>query len=237
MIVSFSEAAMLLGFKSRSRLYHLRSEGHLDGYLCGPSGRGQKLETVPDGLPSLRERVESLTRLQLTNVERKRPAPDPRWELAAADLSEALAAGGCDLSLTAKEAKVLAAAVPGLATPAPDLSFWAEYGRVEPAAEPLPDAEFWQHVAQMTNGMVTIDGPLTGPQAQEVHRVMVDAMAEVEHGARWDQHQWDAASARTALPDARDGCQLSRQELVDLLEGGRLPDELAAEVREVLAQS
>ena len=211
---------MLLGFKSRSRLYHLRSEGHLDGYLCGPSGRGQKLELTPPGLPSLRERVESLTRLQLTNVERKRPAPDPRWELAAADLSEALEA-----------------AVPGLATPAPDLTFWEEYGRVEPDAEPLPDCEFWQHVAQMTNGMVTIDGPLTGPMAQEVHRVLVAAVAEVEAGARWDQDRWDAASARTALPDARDGCELSRQELVDLLEGGRLPDELAAEVREVLAQS
>jgi hypothetical protein len=82
--------------------------------------------------------------------------------------------------------------------------------------------------------MVAIDGPLSGPMAQEVHRVLLAAMAEVEHGARWDQDQWDEASARTALPDARDGCQLSRQELADLLEGGRLPDELAQECRAVL---
>ena len=48
-IVSFSEAAAALGFKSRSTLYRLRDQGDLAAYLRPPASTGgaQRLELEP----------------------------------------------------------------------------------------------------------------------------------------------------------------------------------------------
>lgn len=113
-IVSFSEAAAALGFKSRSTLYRLRDQGDLAAYLRPPASTGgaQRLELEPRGLPPLREAVARLIRPQVNNCERYRqPRTDPRWGVVAGALSEALADHGA-LSLCDAEAEAIAAALP-----------------------------------------------------------------------------------------------------------------------------
>jgi hypothetical protein len=63
--LTISEAAAALGFKSRSTLYRLRDNGDLDAYLtpAEPTGR-RLLEMAPAGLPSLRDHIAQLVRLQ-----------------------------------------------------------------------------------------------------------------------------------------------------------------------------
>jgi hypothetical protein len=114
-VVSFSEAAKALGFKSRSSLYRLRDEGSLSGYLREPESTGgaQRLELEPLGLPSLREHVNRQIRAQANNAERHRRVArlDLRWELVAGALGEALADCG-GLQLCAAEAHAIAMALP-----------------------------------------------------------------------------------------------------------------------------
>ena len=113
-IVSFSDAAAALGFKSRSTLYRLRDQGDLAAYLRPPASTGgaQRLELEPRGLPPLRLHVERNVRPQANNCERYRqPRTDPRWGVVAGVLSEALADHGA-LSLCDAEAEAIAAALP-----------------------------------------------------------------------------------------------------------------------------
>lgn len=113
-IVTFSEAAKALGFKSRSTLFRLKDQGDLAGYLRPPASTGgaPRLELEPPGLPPLRLHVERSIRPQVNNTDRNRRAPiDPRWAVVAQALTDALAdAGG--LQLAAAEAQALAAALP-----------------------------------------------------------------------------------------------------------------------------
>ena len=110
---SFSEAAKVLGFKSRSTLYRLRDQGDLADYLRPPASPGgaQLLELTPRNLPPLREAVARLIRPQVNNPERhRRPRVDARWGVVAGRLTEALA--GCGgLSLCDVEAEAIAAAL------------------------------------------------------------------------------------------------------------------------------
>ncbi len=110
---SFSEAAKVLGFKSRSTLYRLRDQGDLAAYLRPPASPGgaQLLELTPRNLPPLREAVARLIRPQANNPERhRRPRTDARWGVVAGRLTEALA--GCGgLSLCDAEAEAIAAAL------------------------------------------------------------------------------------------------------------------------------
>ena len=113
-IVTFSEAATVLGFKSRSTLYRLRDQGDLASYLRPPASTGgaPRLELEPPGLPPLRLHVERNVRPQVNNMQRHtRVRIDPRWEEVAASLTNALAEAG-GLQLAAAEAKAIAAALP-----------------------------------------------------------------------------------------------------------------------------
>lgn len=71
--VTFSKAAKLLGFKSRSTLYRLHREGRLANYVLPPESTGgaERLELAPSGIPPLREHVARCVRPQLNNGERR----------------------------------------------------------------------------------------------------------------------------------------------------------------------
>jgi hypothetical protein len=270
-VVTLSEAAQALGFKSRSTLYRLRDAGDLADYIRPPASPGgaQLLELEPRGLPPLREAVARLIRPQINNWERGRqPRIDPRWGEVAGLLSEALADCG-GLSLCDAEAQAIAEALPAALCEAFGLEgleplrqavadagcwragprtppnpegtreFWSEYGRWEPG-EPLEDGPFWENVAAIVAGMMGIDPfeQLGGIRAGQLHQEIQDGIAAVEAGARWDAHNWAAASARSLLDDgevAAGGSPHSLPELQQLAAGGLLSPELQAETEAALA--
>jgi len=84
--MNISEAAMHLGFKSRTPLQRLLRDGFLDEYRAGHRGREVLLESAPPGLPSLRERVRGLTQYRtgspLWEVQQD-AAPGPDWPALA----------------------------------------------------------------------------------------------------------------------------------------------------------
>ena len=219
--VSFSEAAQLLGHRSRSTLYRMRDDGRLDAYLR-PGGKGgaQLLETHPEGRPSLAAWVEGVTGPQAPALPR--PAADReqrRRELEQRQQWEPLPQGP-------PSADRLAAA---------DGSepFWASFGRIAPD-EPLTDAQFWEHVAAITAGMLGRPLGLAPAELGDVAYFLDEARADVEAGARWDAARWDEASARALLADLP--CPLSAAELAQLLAAGRIPAAMVAEVEGALAQ-
>lgn len=111
--------------------------------------------------------------------------------------------------------------------------WWGDdgWGRWEPG-EPLEDGPFWESVGGIAGGMM---GPpfhgMSGGTAVELFRQMQDAIAAVEAGARWDDRNWAAASARSLLeyPEVIAGeCPHSLPELQQLAAGGLLPPDLQA---------
>ena len=112
--VTFSEAARVMGFRSRSTLFRLKDSGDLSDYIRPPSSTGGAalLELTPPGRPPLAEHVNRCIRPQSNNHERyRRPRIDPRWGTVAGLLTEALA--GCGgLALCDAEAQAIAAALP-----------------------------------------------------------------------------------------------------------------------------
>ena len=76
MILNTSEAALHLGYKSRTTLQRLLRDGLLEQYKAPRVGRELLLETNPPGLPSLRERIQALTQV--------RPS-SPLWRLPASE--------------------------------------------------------------------------------------------------------------------------------------------------------
>lgn len=129
--------------------------------------------------------------------------------------------------------------------PAPDVAALAEWwgadgwGRWAPG-EPLEDGPFWEHVGAIVGGMM--GGPfagLTGPNAHELRFQLEEAIDAVEAGARWDQARWDAETARLLLADLAGDPEDDQPaaELAQLLEAGRLPDDLAEQARNALAAS
>lgn len=115
MIVSFSEAAKVLGMKSRSTLYRLK-DSELARYVRPPAhpGGAARLELAPDGLPSLRDWLDAILQQQAkTDAEIPplafgTPAPVP----AAAPADPANVAHG----LAALVAGLPEDAIPNLAT-------------------------------------------------------------------------------------------------------------------------
>ena len=111
--------------------------------------------------------------------------------------------------------------------------FWSEYGRWEPGGEPLENGPFWEHVAAIVVGMMGA-GPfeqLNGIRADQLHQELQDGIAAVDAGARWDDRNWAAASARSLLEDdevTAGECSGSRPELEQLAAGGLLPPDLQA---------
>jgi hypothetical protein len=105
-VVSFSEAAKVLGMKSRSTLYRLR-DSELARYVRPPAhpGGAMRLELAPDGLPSLRDWLDAILQAQA-----KTPAEIPALAFGAAP-SPAPAPAPAD---PANVAQGLAALVAGL---------------------------------------------------------------------------------------------------------------------------
>jgi hypothetical protein len=184
-----------------------------------------------------------------------------QWEAVAAGLGDALEAEGLDLQLTRQEAQAIAAALPAVlaevmgpeglqlladaiataqgppleqqAAAGDPLAFWSEWGRVAGADEPpLSDEEFWEQVATMLAALVP-SVTLTGDMAAEVNYQLGELVADVEAGARWDQARWDAADVRLLLADLP--CELAAAELRKLLEAGKVPADLLAEVEAALS--
>lgn len=233
-VVTFTDAARSLGFKSRSALYRLRDDGLLADYLRPPASPGgaQLLELEPRGLPPLREHIARLIQPRITNAHRTtRPRLDPRWELVAESLTEAMADCG-GLQLCGTEAQVIAGALPqamgavfgmtglellrvvladagygwrvGSGTrrqPDDVREWWSEWGRFEPEEE-LEDRQFWENVGGIAGGMM---GPpfhgMSGGTAVELFHQLHDAIDDVGRGARWDAAIWDTMSARSLLED------------------------------------
>ena len=77
--VTFSEAARLMGWRSRSQLYRLRDAGALRDYLMEGEKGAMVLALEPPGLPSLQEHLVQLVRTQINSPGRppKHPPPDP----------------------------------------------------------------------------------------------------------------------------------------------------------------
>lgn len=223
-VVTFSEAAGALGFRSRGTLYRLRDSGRLADYLR-PGGRGgaQLLELEPPGERPLREHVARSIRLQGNNVRRydRPPSVDPRWSAVAEALSDA-----AGVSLSAGEAETIASVLPeavgaawglsGLevlrqrlaAAGHPDVGptaapcdegterFWREYGGWVPAGE-LTESEVWEHVVKIAAAMKGDEPPLAGEDARLTFQLTAEALADVRAGARWDAAQWTEASERS----------------------------------------
>ena len=73
-VVSFSEAARLLGYRSRSTLYRLK-DSELSRYIRPPAhpGGADHLELTPAGLPSLRDWVNTILQSQAKTAASPRP--------------------------------------------------------------------------------------------------------------------------------------------------------------------
>lgn len=95
MILNTSEAALHLGYRSRTTLQRLLRDGLLNDYRAGHRGRAVLLETAPAGLPTLRETVQTLTQYRpgspLWQQQRRRPAALPLAELSDDALAAAMA--------------------------------------------------------------------------------------------------------------------------------------------------
>lgn len=228
--VTFGDAAAHLGHKSRGTLYRLKRDGWLADYLR-PGGKGgaELLELEPEGLPTLREFAKGLLRARSDSplwAADRGARPDPalqRWRLVAAEL----------------EAAAL--------RPVPQLAdgsrqFWAQYGRIAgPDDPPLSADEAEEHAALMAWHLT--ERPIPQRPAPdcfrswmwEVEHQAAESRQSVEAGARWDQARWDAANVRCLLEDLP--CDLSAAELRELLEAGRVPADMAGEVRAALDQA
>ena len=95
MILNISEAALHLGFKSRTPLQRLLGDGLLEDYRAGHRGRAVLLETAPDGRPTLRERVQALTQHRIGSPLWDAPPVEagPDWQRIATKLNRYLGGG------------------------------------------------------------------------------------------------------------------------------------------------
>jgi len=189
--VSFSEAAQLLGHRSRSSLYRLKADGRLSDYLR-PGGKGGALllETHPDGRRPLTEWVPGVLGPQSpvllerpTAAEQQRArdlAERRRWEAVAAALSDALADQGLALALAHDEAAALTAALPGVlaAVMGPEglALLGVAIGEPDPqgpAADPLASVDgsepFWGEYGRLA----AADEPPLSPDEAEEHAALM----------------------------------------------------------------
>jgi hypothetical protein len=212
MLLTFREAAALIGQRSRSTIYRWAKDGWLEhcGYLRGEPGRW-RIESEPDGVRPFKEWAETVIGSQgpmrQSELEPPEPAPEPDpapW----AHLPE---------QLRAKDGSA---------------PFWSSYGKIaSPDDEPLSDAEFWQHVHAVVGGM--LGEPLHIPPTRlgDVAYFLQESIDDVRAGARWDAAQWANASAQSLLeyPEVQDGsCPHSMPELQRLAACGLLTEELQA---------
>jgi hypothetical protein len=259
--VSFSEAAQLLGHRSRSTLYRMRDDGRLAGYLR-PGGKGgaQLLETHPEGRRPLAEWVPGVLGPQ-SPVLLERPAADreqrareleqcQRWERVAGGLSDALAAQGLALSLTRQEAQALTDALPGVLAevmgPEGLQLLGVEPAPLEPAADPLASVDgsppFWSEYGRIA----AADEPPLSPDEAEEHAALMawhlaqcpDPSEPLPQGARfwlWEvEHQARNARACVAAGARWDAAAWDQASARALLEDLPCPA-AAAELERLLA--
>jgi len=190
--------------------------------------------------------------------------PDPalqRWRVVADQLAAAAAAAGAPLQLGPQAAAAIAAALPdamaeawgdgGLewlrvalvaagswwaGPPAPTeatAEHWRENGRWEPTAEPPEGDDLWRDVASIMGAqLIGLEG-CTARQAISVWMITTEAVRDVRAGARWDQERWDRSEFEMYL-EAEPGPDTAAW-LLERLEAGRLPPDLAERARAWLA--
>lgn len=247
----------MCGYKSRSTLHDLRAKGLLAAYLA-PDGKG--LLTDPPGLPPLAEHVKRSVRLSVrspgSKPERERRPLDPRWEVAASLLSEALEPV-TGLTLTGREAHAIAEAVPDVVA--------AAFG-VEPPGNPAESTDpliYHREVAleprelegEAWSAAVTgwVDWMADGPDWRRLHPAdllwhLSDGVAAANEGLAPDPLKIrreevlgliDAATAPACEDRALDSLRArvvadSVARLRVLEEAGEIPADLDAEVTALL---
>jgi len=92
-ILNLSQAGRLLGYKTPWKLRRMLQRGELRDYLrTGPDNRCHYIETEPEGLPSLKEHVQTMTRPHLLSPvwcgESLATASDEVLEEAMAPINE-----------------------------------------------------------------------------------------------------------------------------------------------------
>ena len=96
MRLTIAEAAAHCGYKSRTMIYRLLSDGLLQDYVVGKNGRSTILESAPRGRASLREHVAACLQLRWDSPLNQRRAPTDAsgadWPALAASVNEFLGA-------------------------------------------------------------------------------------------------------------------------------------------------
>jgi len=79
--VTFSEAAAMMGWRSRSTLYRLRDDGRLNAYLRPGKGTSQVLELEPPNREPLRSWLRNVVRIQANGPAWREASrgPDGTW--------------------------------------------------------------------------------------------------------------------------------------------------------------
>ena len=85
-VLNLGQVAESLGFKSSASLRRLLKRGLLDEYQRpGPDGRSTYLETEPDGLPTLKQKVQAHTQCHFNSpLWRGDPSAADDWTVRAA---------------------------------------------------------------------------------------------------------------------------------------------------------
>jgi hypothetical protein len=93
-IFNCTEAALHLGFRSRTTLQRLLRDGHLGEYRVPGGGRQVLLETDPPGMPSLRTAVQGLVQVRYSSPlwRSDEPVASP-WDRVAKRLNAYLGDG------------------------------------------------------------------------------------------------------------------------------------------------
>jgi len=213
-LVTFGEAAAMIGQRSRGTLYRWLADGLLDhaGYLRGTPGRW-RIETDPPGLRPFRDWARGvlgpqgpmrLNEMKPRELPPPAPAADP-WE----HIPERLRS------------------VDG------SPPFWAEFGRIAPAGEELTDEQFWANVHAIVQGMMGRPLGLSPAELADIHFHLSEAVEDVVAGARWDGERWDEASVQLLIDDGP--CSVSVSELARMLADGRVPEHLLDKVEADIA--
>ena len=139
MIVNITEAALSLGYRSRSTLQRLVRDGQLAAYRVPNNGREILLETSPPGQPSLRETVQALTQYRPGSPLWQQPRQ--RRAVRVAELSDAELHAYCDEHLS--DERLVVAMAP--------ITEWCD-------AQQAPD---WSAIAELANA--SLDCASWGP--------------------------------------------------------------------------
>lgn len=137
MILNTSEAALHLGYKSRTTLQRLLRDGLLEQYKVPRTGHQLLLDTHPPGLPSLRSAVQGLTQIRYDSPLWQQPRQ--RRPARVAEMTDAELHAYCDEHLS--DAALEAAMAP--------INAWCDSQRA-------PD---WARIAEQLNAYLGDNWP------------------------------------------------------------------------------